>query len=71
MYNPLFVNILFIFIFPLDLQEKNHVAPKKEGGTLGISKKIIKNFQKIVNFFSSCGIGPSLHGSLNSFNVEL
>jgi hypothetical protein len=51
MYNLLFVNINFIFIFPLDLQEKNHVAPKKQGGTLGISKKIIKNFQKIVNFF--------------------
>jgi hypothetical protein len=51
MYNPLFVNILKFFFFPLDLQEKNHVAPKKQGGTLGISKKIIKNFQKIVKFF--------------------
>jgi hypothetical protein len=71
MYNPLFVNIIFLFLFPLDLQEKNHVAPNKQWGTLGISKKIIKNFQKIVNFFFPCEIGPSLHGSLNSFNVEL
>jgi hypothetical protein len=49
MYNQLFVNIIFYF-FPLDLQEKNHVAPKKRGN-FGHLQENYKKLPKIVNLF--------------------
>jgi hypothetical protein len=40
MYNQLFMNIIFILSFPLDLQEKNHVALKNKGELWASPKKL-------------------------------
>jgi hypothetical protein len=65
------VNIIILFYFPLDLQEKNHVAPKKRGNFGHLQENYKKLPKNCLFIYFSCGIGPSLHGSLNLFNVEL
>jgi hypothetical protein len=48
MYDQLLVNI---YMFSIGPSRKELCCPKKQGGTLGSSKKIIKSFQKFIKSF--------------------